>query len=62
MADGSDSVLGQCASLAEQIYGTHSHYTARVNASGGFKDNLSLIHIYLQIVIAFYGVYNYKQK
>ena len=41
MAKGSDSVLGQWASLAEQIYGTHSHYTARVNASGGFKDNFT---------------------
>lgn len=41
MADGSDSVLGQWASLAEQIYGTHSHYTARVNAGGGFKKNFT---------------------
>ena len=41
MADGSDSVLGQWASLAEQIYGTHSHYTARVNADGGFKKNFT---------------------
>ena len=41
MADGSDSVIGQWASLAEQIYGSNSHYAARVNAGGGFKANFT---------------------
>ena len=38
---GTDSVLGQWASLAEQIYGTHSKYAAFVNAGGGFSKNFT---------------------
>lgn len=41
MENGTDSLIGQWASLAEQIYGTHSSYAARVNADGGFKKNFT---------------------
>ena len=41
MSVGSDSIIGQWASLAEQIYGTHNKYSARVNASGGFQKNFT---------------------
>ena len=38
---GTDSLIGQWASLAEQIYGTHSKYAAFVNAGGGFAKNFT---------------------
>lgn len=38
---GTDSLIGQWASLAEQIYGTHNKYAAFVNAGGGFAKNFT---------------------
>ena len=38
---GTDSLIGQWASLAEQIYGTHNKYAAYVNAGGGFAKNFT---------------------
>lgn len=38
---GTDSLIGQWASLAEQIYGTHNKYAAFVNAGGGFPKNFT---------------------
>ncbi len=41
MDGGTDSVISQWSSLAEQIYGTHSKVAARVNAKGGFENNFT---------------------
>ena len=41
MDGGTDSVISQWSSLAEQIYGTHSKVAARVNANGGFENNFT---------------------
>lgn len=35
------SALSQWATLAEQIYGTHSKYAAQVHADGGFEKNFT---------------------
>lgn len=36
---GTDSVINQWSTLAEQIFGTHSSFSAEVNAGGGFSEN-----------------------